>query len=104
MTLKYSDLGNIVSPPGQVSSLHSKIVTELRAAAGNSFQQSAEAPALVTSVNTSRVVADIKRDLSRVTGQTLQFPVRNDNKCGGGVVLSNHRNFQLTLSIYCCQV
>ena len=71
MTLKCSDLGNIVSPPGQVSSLHSKIVTELRAAAGNSLQQSGEAPALVTSVNTSRVVADIKRDLSRVTGLTF---------------------------------
>lgn len=65
-----SDLGNIVSPPSQVSSLHTKIMTELRTAAGNSLHQSEEAPALVTSVNTSRVVADIKRDLSRVTGQT----------------------------------
>ena len=66
-----------MSPPGQVASLHTKILTELTAAAGNCLQQSDEAPALVTSVNTSRVVADIKRDLGRVTGQTLQFPVRN---------------------------
>ena len=67
-----SDLGNIVTPPGQVSALHTKIVSELTAAAGNSLQQSAEAPALVTSVNTSRVVADIKRDLGRVSGPTMR--------------------------------
>ena len=45
-----------------------------------------EVPAIVTIVNSSRVVADIKRDLSRVTGQTLQFPVRNDSNAGSSCV------------------
>ena len=65
---------NIVPPQEVWASIHSRIMAELRAATGSCLQQSEEAPALVTSVNLSSVVAeDIRRDLGMITGRNYTY-------------------------------
>ena len=87
--LLISVLVNVVVSPNQVKMLHSKIMEGedildhcndemfgnisslevsdyLERQAGLSLLTSEEGPALVTVINSSRVVADIKRDLGRV--------------------------------------
>ena len=62
---------NVAPPPRQVSNLHQDIVEELRslcAKQGSELTQSLDAPAVVTVVNGSRVVSDIRRDLGRCQG------------------------------------
>ena len=64
---------NIKPPPRQVTSLHQQIlhkVEERMAGQKISLERGSRGPALVTVVNSSRVYADIKRDIeaARLTG------------------------------------
>ena len=61
---------NIVPAPPQVSGLHQQFRERLQSALetsrGLTLTHSEEAPAVITIVNSSRVVSDIRRDLGRI--------------------------------------
>ena len=65
-----------MTAPAQVSGLHqqfrAKLQSEVETSRGLKLTQSEEAPAVITIVNSSRVVADIKRDLGRIHGSVLR--------------------------------
>ena len=62
---------NLCDPPSQVFKLHQNIykdMTKYLASKGYKLIKSKDAPAIVPVVYISRIVADIKRDLKRITG------------------------------------
>ena len=63
-------------PPSQVTELHKRLKESVRVslgAEGLTLLETEEAPALVTVVNSSRYLADIKRDLALVQGRFLTY-------------------------------
>ena len=59
-----------MTAPAQVSGLHQQFREQLQSVVENSrgltLDHSEEAPAVITIVNSSRVVSDIRRDLGRI--------------------------------------
>ena len=67
---------NIVSPPPEVTALHTQLKKKLEVymeEQGYTLKHSTDSkvPAIVTVVNSSRVISDIKRDIVRVTGSSF---------------------------------
>ena len=70
---------NIVPAPPQVSGLHQQFRERLQSALetsrGLTLTHSEEAPAVITVVNSSRVVSDIRRDLGRIQSNVFYYQV-----------------------------
>ena len=63
---------NFCAPPSQVADLYQKIkekIEEWFITQGLILTQCDEAPAVVTVINSSRVVSDIRRDFGRIKGE-----------------------------------
>ena len=69
---------DLKAPPQQVAVLHNGIQKKLQdwfSTQGLTLTQCDEAPAIITVINSSRIVSDIKRDFGRVTGITTFFSI-----------------------------
>ena len=59
------------APPAEVTGLHHQFheqLTQWFSSQGKTLTQSNDAPAIVTIVNSSRIISDIQRDLEIFTG------------------------------------
>ena len=69
---------DLKAPPQQVAVLHNGIQKKLQewfSTQGLTLTQCDEAPAIITVINSSRIVSDIKRDFGRATGITTFFSI-----------------------------
>lgn len=79
----YQDVSlQIVEPPQQVKSLHEHFIEELTSWFKKhqitllESRATFDVPAIITVVNSSRVVSDIKRDLGRKKGDKMKLNIR----------------------------